>query len=62
MSTVPEVIVANYLGIKVAGISCVCNLAAGISKIPLTEDDVFKCASEVQEDFKKLVKELIPIL
>ncbi len=32
MSTIPEAIAANYCGIKVLGISCVCNLAAGISE------------------------------
>jgi purine-nucleoside phosphorylase len=36
MSSVPEAIIANYLGIKVMGMSCVCNMAAGISLNPLS--------------------------
>ncbi|MFB3126087.1 MAG: purine-nucleoside phosphorylase, partial [Candidatus Acidiferrales bacterium] len=40
MSTVPEVIVANYMGIEVLGISCVTNMAAGISKKKINHDEV----------------------
>ncbi len=48
MSTVPEVIAANQMGIKVAGISCVCNMATGISKNPLTQEEVFEAAELVK--------------
>ena len=36
MSTVPEAMIGNHMGLKIAGISCVCNLATGISQTPLT--------------------------
>ena len=42
MSTVPEVIAANYLGIKVLGISCVTNMAAGILDTPLSHEEVIE--------------------
>lgn len=51
MSTVPEAIVANSIGIKVGGISCICNMAAGISPIPLTHKEVMEVANEVKESF-----------
>lgn len=47
MSTVPEAIVANSIGIRVGGISCICNMAAGISPIPLTHKEVMEVANEV---------------
>lgn len=40
MSTVPEAILANSMGLKVMGIACLANYAAGISKVPLSHDDV----------------------
>ena len=40
MSTVPESIIANALGIKVLGISCISNMAAGISKHALSHEEV----------------------
>ena len=45
MSTVPEAIVANALGMKVAGLSCVCNWAAGLGHEKLTHEDVNKTAA-----------------
>lgn len=59
MSTVPEVITASHCGLKVLGISCITNLAAGISKEKLTEDEVFETATRVGEKFSALVAEVI---
>ncbi|MCP5053582.1 MAG: purine-nucleoside phosphorylase [bacterium] len=60
MSTVPEAIVACQMGVRVAGISCVCNLAAGISKTPLSHKEVTETANRVKEPFKKLLTGIIP--
>jgi purine-nucleoside phosphorylase len=55
MSTVPEVIVASHMGIKVTGISCVTNLAAGMSKKTLSHDEVSETANLVTGIFQKLI-------
>lgn len=59
MSTVPEVIVANHEGIKVLGISCITNMAAGIIDKPLSHEDVVETSLKVKEDFKDLVMETL---
>ncbi|MCR5234172.1 MAG: purine-nucleoside phosphorylase [Lachnospiraceae bacterium] len=59
MSTVVEAIAANHSGMKVCGISCVCNLAAGLSPDPLTHEEVQAAANEAAPKFKKLVTESI---
>ena len=59
MSTVPEAIVAAWAGIKVIGISCICNSAAGVSTVGLTHEDVIKAANLAKSKFKKLVTEVI---
>ncbi len=59
MSTVPEVLVARARGIKVAGISCITNLATGISPTPLSHEEVTEIANQVKEKFQKLVREVI---
>ncbi len=55
MSTVVEAIAANHMGMKICGISCVCNLAAGISPNPLTHDEVQEAARIAAPKFKKLL-------
>ncbi len=60
MSTVPEAIVARHMGVKVAGISCVCNLAAGISKMPLSHKEVTETAERVKDVFIRLLTTIIP--
>lgn len=59
MSTVPETIAANHFGLKVAAISCISNLAAGIAKHKLSHDEVTDTARRVEKDFAKLVKTFI---
>jgi purine-nucleoside phosphorylase len=59
MSTVPEVIVARHAGIKVMGISCISNMAAGILDQPLNHEEVIETTEKVKANFLKYVKELI---
>lgn len=56
MSTVPEVIVARKLGIRVLGISCITNAAAGMSKSPLTHEEVSETANQVRPQFADLLE------
>lgn len=55
MSTVPEAIVANALGLRVAGLSCICNWAAGISPTKLTHEDVNEVAAATMPRMKKTI-------
>ena len=59
MSTVVEAIAANHMGIRICGISCVCNLAAGISPTPLTHEEVQQAGRDAAPLFEKLVTESI---
>jgi len=59
MSTVPEVIVANHAGLRVLGISCITNMAAGVLPQKLTHQEVMETAERVREKFVKLVKGII---
>lgn len=59
MSTACEAIAANHMGLKICGISCISNLAAGISKNPLTHKEVQETADRVAPDFKRLLTESI---
>jgi purine-nucleoside phosphorylase len=56
MSTVPEVIVARAIGMRVAGISCITNLAAGISAQPLSHGEVLETTARVAGRFEALVE------
>ncbi len=56
MSTVPEAIVANALGMHVAGLSCICNWAAGISPVKLTHEDVNETAAQTMPRMKKVIE------
>lgn len=59
MSTVVEAIAANHMGLRVAGISCITNMAAGILNQPLNHEEVKATADQVKEKFEKLVMEFI---
>ena len=60
MSTVPEVIAAAHLGIRVLGISCVTNMAAGILDQPITTEEVMETGERVKADFVSLLHAVIP--
>jgi len=56
MSTIPEVIVANYLGLRVLGISCVTDMALPDELEPLTHEQVVKIADQTRPKFINLVR------
>jgi purine-nucleoside phosphorylase len=62
MSTIPEVIVARQTGIKVIGISCVTNMAAGILDQPISHEEVLETGRRVSGQFKALLREVIPAI
>lgn len=55
MSTVPEAILANAAGLKVAGVSCITNLAAGISEQALTHEEVTETTNNSMEKIQKVL-------
>jgi purine-nucleoside phosphorylase len=59
MSTVPEAIVARQMGIKVLGISCITNMAAGISESPINHEEVMETGRRVRETFTQLLRRVI---
>lgn len=59
MSTVPEVIAAVHGGMRVLGISCMTNMAAGILDKPLTHSEVMETGKRVEKTFASLMKEII---
>ena len=62
MSTVPEVIIARYHNIEVAGISCITNLAAGISSKKLSHEEVLEVGKASQTKLAKLLTEFVGAL
>ena len=59
MSTVPEAIVARHMGLEVLGISCITNMAAGISDEPINHEDVMATGDRVRETFTELLRRVI---
>ncbi len=59
MSTVSECIAANHMGLRVSAISCISNLAAGISKNKLTHAEVTETGRLVEKDFTRVLKEFV---
>ncbi len=62
MSTVAETIAANHMGMEVIGISCVTNVAAGLSGEKLNHEDVLRIGQRVSGTFLKLLSALLPKL
>ena len=59
MSTACEAVAANHMGMKILGISCITNLAAGISPVPLTHEEVKVTADETAPKFEALTTAII---
>jgi purine-nucleoside phosphorylase len=60
MSTIPEVLVARSYGIRVLGIACVTNLAAGVGAEPLRHEDVLETTKRSAGDFARLLRAVLP--
>ena len=59
MSTVPEAIVARHMGMNVLGISCITNMAAGISEQTINHEEVMETGQRVRETFTQLLRRVI---
>jgi purine-nucleoside phosphorylase len=62
MSTVPEAIAARQMGIKVLGLSCITNMAAGVVGQPINHREVMETGERVHDTFKELLRRVIPKL
>jgi len=62
MSTVPEAIVARQMGMKVLGISCITNMAAGMLDQPINHAEVIETGERVRASFSELLRRIVPKL
>ena len=62
MSTVAEVIAANHMGMKVVGISCVTNMAAGILPQKIDHEEVLETGAMVRDTLVRFLRALLPRL
>lgn len=62
MSTVPEAIVAGHCGMKVVGVSCITNMAAGVLPVKLSHEEVTETANRVKEVFQQLIDLIVEIV
>jgi purine-nucleoside phosphorylase len=62
MSTVPEVIVARQIGIKVLAISCVTNMAAGVTDQPINHEEVLEIGRKIAGQFRSLLRDVVPVI
>jgi len=62
MSTVPEVIVARQMGMKVLAISCVTNMAAGTTDAPINHEEVLEIGRKIAGQFKALLRDVVPLI
>jgi purine-nucleoside phosphorylase len=62
MSTIPEVITANHMGIRVLGISCITNMAAGILPQKLSHKEVLETAGKASGKLQSLLRLILPRL
>lgn len=59
MSSAVEAVAARHMGMRIAGISCITNMATGVSKEKLSGEEVIEVANRVSKQFETLIKELI---
>lgn len=62
MSTVPEALVARHMGLRVLGLSCITNMAAGVLDKPINHEEVIETGERVRETFAELLRRVIPRL
>jgi purine-nucleoside phosphorylase len=62
MSTVPEALVARHMGLRVLGLSCITNMAAGVLDQPINHEEVIETGERVRETFGELLRRVIPKL